>query len=97
MKLMAYGVIAGAAWLWIYQPFALAVCGGLLAGAAIGYGLRALSTVSGPSEAVLEADPTYDRLVGMGFRAEEVRPLLVTARAKGETDPAGYVMRSLIR
>jgi hypothetical protein len=100
MKLLGWGVIGGAVWLWIEQPLALAVAGGILAGIMVGYGLRALSTASGPSGAVIAApvaDPALARLVGMGFRAEEATPLLAKARMRGEPDPVAFVMRSLIR
>ena len=102
MKLVTYGVIGGAVWLWVEQPFVLAVGVALICGAFVGFGLRSMTaqpsvTVLGGEGVSRMDDPTETRLVRMGFRAEEVRPLLAKARAKGETDPAGYVMRSLIR
>jgi len=99
MKLLGWGVIGGAVWLWIEQPLALAVAGGILAGIMVGYGLAHLSGVSGPVAAVTvaESDPALARLVGMGFRAEEATPLLAKARMRGEPDPVAFVMRSLIR
>jgi hypothetical protein len=97
MKLIGYGLIITAAWLYIEAPWTLVVVACLAAGA-VGYHLRGASLGSSTSEAdEAPSDPVHERLVGMGFRAEEVRPLLAKARARGETDPAGYVMRSLIR
>lgn len=102
MKAIGYGVILGGIWLWVYQPLAMAVCGGLLAGGLVGYGLARLSGVSGPAGAVTEdeealPDPAEAKLIGMGFAPSEVRPLLAKAYATGESDPVSFVMRSLIR
>ena len=42
-------------------------------------------------------DKDLEELVAMGFRPDEVRQPLAQARATGEADPVGYVVRSLIR
>lgn len=100
MQILGWGVILAAIWLWLEQPFLLAVLGGITAGAIIGYALRGMSGAERPSEAVLEApaaDPAAVKLESMGFRPSEYRVPLAKARASGNPDPVAYVMGVLIR
>ena len=101
---LACCMVAAAAWLglgWAY-PSSAALVLVLGLGATVGYAYHGavaaprppVAATGGPVEV---RDPEADRLVSLGFRPDEVRPLLIKARARREADPVGYVMRSLIR